>query len=71
MTKEQIGKILDEHRAYLRAEFSRSIGFRVLELADYLEELFDKPVDILTPAGVEGMRVPQVAADIQDSVAYV
>ena len=99
MTKEQIVKILDEHKAYLHTEFgvekmgvfgshskgtaskhsdidlliefSHPIGFRFVELADYLEEILGKPVDILTPAGVEGIRVPQVAAEIQESVAYV
>jgi len=99
MSKDQIKGILDNHRAYLRAEFgvekigvfgsyrkgtetkdsdidlliefSRPIGFRFFELADYLEEIFGKPVDILTPAGIEGIRVPQVAAEIQETVAYV
>lgn len=88
MTKEQIAGILDEHRAYIRAEygvekigvfgsyskgtaskdsdidllieFSRPIGFRFFELADYLEEIIGKPVDILTPAGVEGICVPRL-----------
>ena len=52
-------------------EFSRPIGFRFMELAEYLEKLLGAPVDILTPAGVEGIRVPQVAAEIQDSVVYI
>lgn len=99
MTKEEIKKILDEHRQYLSAEygvekigvfgsyrkgtahqdsdldllieFSRPIGFRFFELAKLLEELFGIPVDILTPAGVEGIRIPQIAAEIQETLAYV
>jgi len=55
----------------LMIEFGRPIGFRFMELADYLEKILGVPVDILTPAGVEGIRVPQVAAGIQESVAYV
>ena len=99
MTKEQITKILQDQRTYLRAEFgvekiglfgsyskgtahtgsdidliiefARPIGFRFVELAEYLETLLGTPVEILTPAGVEGIRIPQVASEIQDSVAYV
>lgn len=52
-------------------EFSRQIGFRFIELADYLEELFGVPVDILTPGGVQGIRVPQVATEIQESLINV
>ena len=42
-----------------------------MELAEYLEKLLGAPVDILTPAGVAGIRVPQVMAEIQETVAYV
>ena len=52
-------------------EFARPIGFRFVELAEYLERLLGAPVDILTPEGVAGIRVPQVAAEIQKSVIYV
>lgn len=52
-------------------EFSRPIGFRFVTLAEYLEKLLDTPVDILTPEGVSGIRVPQVATEIQESVTYV
>ena len=52
-------------------EFTRPIGFRFVLLAEYLEKLLGAPVDILTPEGVNGIRVPQVAADIQESIAYV
>lgn len=52
-------------------EFSRAIGFRFIALAEYLEELLGAPVDILTPAGIEGIRVPRIAQEIQETVAYV
>lgn len=52
-------------------EFSRPIGFRFFALAEYLEELLGAPVDILTPAGIEGIRVPRVAKEIRESVVYV
>jgi uncharacterized protein len=52
-------------------EFSRPIGFRFFALAEYLEELLGAPVDILTPAGIEGIRVPRVAKEIRESVVDV
>ncbi len=52
-------------------EFSRPIGFRFFALAEYLEKLLGAPVDILTPAGLDGIRVPRVAQEIQESVVYV
>ena len=42
-----------------------------MELAEYLETLLGASVDILTPEGMKGIRVPHVAAEIQETVAYV
>ncbi|MCP4283010.1 MAG: nucleotidyltransferase family protein [Gammaproteobacteria bacterium] len=55
----------------LVVEFSRPVGFRFIDLAEFLEELLGKPVDLLTPAGIEGIRIPEVAQAIQDNVVYV
>lgn len=55
----------------LVVEFSRPIGFRFIVLVEYLEDLLGAPVDILTPAGIDGIRVAGVTQDIQESVAYV
>lgn len=55
----------------LVVDFERPIGFRFFALAEYLEKLLGAPVDLLTPAGIEGIRVPEVAAEIQKSIAYV
>ena len=52
-------------------EFARPIGFRFVELAEYLEHLLGAPVDILTPEGLAGIRIPGIAAEIQETVAYV
>ncbi len=99
LSRARITRVLQEQRAYLRAEFgvekiglfgsyskgtaledsdidlviefARPIGFRFMALADYLENLLGAPVDILTPEGIEGIRVPQVAEEIQEAVAYV
>ena len=52
-------------------EFSRPIGFHFFSLEKYLEEVLGTPVDILTSAGIKGIRVPRVAKEIQETVAYV
>ena len=55
----------------LVAEFATPPGLRFVELTDYLEHLFQTPVDVLTPAGIQGIRNQQVAQDIRESIVYV
>jgi len=55
----------------LLIEFERPIGFRFLELIDYLETLLGTKVEVLTPAGIESIRVSRVAKNISESVVYV
>jgi len=52
-------------------EFERPIGFKFVELAEYLEHLLGRKVDVLTPAGLRGIRVSRVAQDITESIVYV
>jgi len=42
-----------------------------MDTSDYLEKLFKKKIDILTPAGVKGIRVKSVAKSIRKSLIYV
>lgn len=55
----------------LIVEFERPIGFRFVELAEYLENLLGRKVDLLTPAGVRGIRLPGVSVEIERSIIYV
>ena len=55
----------------LLIEFECPIGFRFLELIDYLETVLGNKVDVLTPAGIQNIRVNQVAKSISESVVYV
>jgi hypothetical protein len=55
----------------LVVEFERPIGFRFVEFAEYLEELLGKKVDVLTPAGIQGIRLTDVARGIEDSIMYI
>ena len=52
-------------------EFEEPDYDNFLALADYLERLFGKKVDLLTPDGVKGIRVRSVATSIKKSVVYV
>ncbi len=52
-------------------EFECPIGFKFIELVEYLEHLLNRKVDVLTPAGLQGIRVARVAQDITESIVYV
>ncbi len=55
----------------LVVEFSRPIGFRFMDLADYLESVLGRKVDLLTPAGVRAIQSPRVSENISEGVVYV
>jgi predicted nucleotidyltransferase len=52
-------------------EFEKPIGLKFMEFAQYLEDLLGTGVDILTPTGIESIRIDQVARDITESIVYV
>jgi len=52
-------------------QFEHPIGFKFIELVEYLEHLLGRKVDVLTPAGLQGIRVARVAQDITESIVYV
>ena len=54
----------------LLAEFDPPPGLTFIEFTEYLESLFGKSVDVLTPAGIQAIRNPQVAQNIQETVIY-
>ena len=51
-------------------EFRQPTLEHFLGLVEYLEELFGRKVDVLTPGGVGSIRVPRVAEEIRHSVLY-
>ena len=55
----------------LVVEFERPIGFKFLELSEYLERLLGKRVDLLTMAGIRSIRIARVAEEIEESIVYV
>jgi len=52
-------------------EFERPIGLAFMDLANYLERIFDNKVDILTPEGIKSIRVNTIAEEIKESIIYV
>jgi len=52
----------------LIVEFQRPIGFQFMELVEYLETLLGRRVDVLTPAGLRGIRLPEVARQIEAGI---
>ena len=52
-------------------EFEKPTYDNFYDLIVYLERLFRRKVQILTPCALETMRVKEVAQSIRDSVVYV
>lgn len=52
-------------------EFERPVGFGFFELVEYLENLLGRKVDVLTPAGIQSIRLERVAKSIAESIVYV
>lgn len=52
-------------------EFKRPIGFQFLDLVDYLEGVLGRKVDVLTPSGVQNIRIDRIAKSIAESIVYV
>ena len=55
----------------LMVEFNQPIGFRFIELIDYLEQLLNRKVDLLTPAGIQDIRLNHVSESINSTIIYV
>lgn len=51
-------------------EFEHPTYDNFLSLINYLEKLYGRKVDILTPDGVESIRVKAIADNIKKSVVY-
>jgi predicted nucleotidyltransferase len=55
----------------LLIEFEKPIGFKFMIMAEYLEKRLGRKVDILTPAGVNSIRIKPIAKSILSTVVYV
>jgi predicted nucleotidyltransferase len=52
-------------------EFDRPIGMQFMDFSDYLQVLFNRRVDVLTLAGINGIRNQKIAEEIRKSILYV
>ena len=65
------GQSSDTSDVDLFVEFEHPIGFRFIELVDYLENLLGQKVDVLTSAGIQNIRIERIARSISQSIVYV
>jgi len=65
------GEQTEESDIDIIAEFGKPIGLKFIEFAEYLEEIFGKKTDVLTPEGVKRITIKKIAEDIEKSVIYV
>ncbi len=61
----------DQSDIDLVVEFERPIGLKFMSLAEYMEKLFGRKVDILTKDGIRNIRVKRVSTDIKKNIIYV
>lgn len=52
------------------AEFERPVGLRFVEFSERIEQIVGCRADVLTPAGVSGIRNRRIANSIEESVIY-
>ncbi|HQO02323.1 MAG TPA: nucleotidyltransferase family protein [Spirochaetota bacterium] len=55
----------------LVVQFNKPIGFRFYELVEYLEKLFNRKVDVLTPDGIESIRNNTISSNIKRITLYI
>ena len=55
----------------LVVDFGKPSFDNLMGLAEHLEGLLGKKVDVLTPQGIAGIRVREVADSIKRSIVYV
>ncbi|MBN1446137.1 MAG: nucleotidyltransferase family protein [Candidatus Omnitrophica bacterium] len=55
----------------LFVEFENPSFDNFMGFSSSLEELFGRKIEILTPAGVESIRIKQIKEEIKRSIAYV
>jgi len=52
-------------------ELKKPLGLKFIELAEYLETLFNKKVDVLTNEGINNIRIKEISENIKRNIIYV
>jgi predicted nucleotidyltransferase len=55
----------------LLVEFAEASFDNFVNVTNHLEKLLGRKVDVLTPQGIQGIRVKEVAESIKRSIVYV
>ncbi|MDD2773737.1 MAG: nucleotidyltransferase domain-containing protein [Elusimicrobiales bacterium] len=61
----------DKSDVDLLIEFDRPLGFEFFRLNDHLEKALGRKVEILTPDGLNSIRIPAVTRSIRENLFYV
>jgi predicted nucleotidyltransferase len=61
----------DESDIDIIADFEKPIGLKFIEFVEYLEALFGKKTDVITLAGLKGIRSKNIAKSIEQTIEYV
>lgn len=65
------GKATDTSDVDIVVEFERPIGLKFVDFSEYLEKIIGRKTDILTPAGINGIRNKRISQSIRESITYV
>lgn len=65
------GTMTEDSDLDIVVEFSRPIGFKFIQLVEYLENVFGKRVDVITKDGIDNIRVKEIARNIERNLIYV
>ncbi len=65
------GNATDSSDVDIVVEFERPIGLKFVEFSEYLEKTIGRKTDILTPAGIDGIRNKGISQSILESITYV
>ena len=65
------GNVREDSDLDIVVEFKKPLGFKFISFVEYLENLFGKKVDVITKAGIESIRVKEIAVDIKRNLIYV
>ncbi|GJQ59628.1 MAG: nucleotidyltransferase [Candidatus Scalindua sp. AMX11] len=65
------GTMTEDSDLDIYVEFKKPIGFTFVRFVEYLENLFERKVGVITKDGIENIRVKEVAKDIKRTLSYV
>jgi hypothetical protein len=68
-----VAKELDNHSSDIDivVVLANPLGLKFVEFVDYLEQLFNTKVDVLTEEGIKNLRSSEIAEKIKRSIIYV